>query len=80
MPIVLAFATAVGVSESLVAVVVTFSVMLAFLTPAASPSAALLHGNEWISKKDIYLMGTIAIVASVVVVLLVTFTVGNMLF
>ena len=80
MPIVLAFASALGISESLVAVVVTFSVMLAFLTPAASPSAALLHGNEWISKKDIYLMGFIAIGASVLVVLLVTFTIGNMLF
>lgn len=80
MPVVLAFASSLGISESLVAVVITYSVMLAFLTPAASPSAALLHGNEMISKKEIYTMGTVAILVSVVVVLIVTFTVGQIIF
>ena len=34
-------------------VMVVMSVHLAFLTPAASSSAALLHGNEWTTGRDI---------------------------
>lgn len=80
LPVVLAFAATVGIDSSLTAVVIVFSVMLAFMTPAASPSAALLHSNDWINKRDIYTMGTMAIGASIVVLLIATFTVGNWLF
>ena len=80
LPVVLAFAQALDISASLVAVVITFSVMLAFLTPAASPSAALLHGNDWLCKKDIYQLGFIAIAASIVVLYIVTFTIGQLLY
>lgn len=80
LPVVLAFAATVGIDSSLTAVVIIFAVMLAFLTPAASPSAALLHSNDWISKKDIYMMGSMAIGASIIVLLAAAFTVGKILF
>lgn len=57
MPIVWSYCTANGIDPQLSVIIVVMGVHLAFLTPAASSSASLLHGNEWIQTKDIMKSG-----------------------
>ena len=53
MPVIFSYCSNNGTNPIPAVVMVVMSVHLAFLTPAASSSAALLHGNEWITSRDI---------------------------
>lgn len=55
-------------------------VHLAFLTPAASSSASLLHGNEWIQTKDIMKSATPVVLISWLAITLITVGLGSILF
>lgn len=55
MPIIFIFAINLGANPIALAAVVTLSLHVAILTPAASPVAAILHGNsDWVKAKDVY--------------------------
>lgn len=51
MPVIHSFCQASGMAPELPLIMVVMGVHFAFLTPAASASAALLHGNEWCNTK-----------------------------
>ena len=53
MPVIFSYCSNNGTNPVPAVVMVVMSVHLAFLTPAASSSAALLHGNEWTTGRDI---------------------------
>ncbi len=59
---------------------VVISMHLAFLTPAASFSAALLHGNEWASTKSIWKSSPIVIVLSWILLSVVIAGMGMFMF
>ena len=80
MPIVYSYCTAAGISPQLSVIMVVMCVHLAFLTPAASSSAALLHGNEWCDTKAIWRTAPVVIVASWLVIAVLTVALGSMLF
>lgn len=81
-PVIFAFSEQMHFNPIPLTVVMTMIVFfLAFLTPAASPYAAMLHGNsEWVSAKDIYKYGGITIVLGVLVCTVVGVPLATFLF
>ena len=59
---------------------VVMGVHLAFLTPAASASAALLHGNEWSDSGSIWKTAPLVILLSWIAIAVVTVVLGGVLF
>ena len=64
----------------------TFYVMMymvlqaAFVTPAASANAALMHGHDWVLAKDAYIIGAVFLVLTLVILALIGIPLGNVLF
>lgn len=80
MPLVYSYCQAHNADPALALIMVVMGVHLAFLTPAASASAALLHGNEWSDAKAIWRTAPVVILVSWLVITAVTFTVGAAIF
>ena len=80
MPIIFSYCTNKGVGPEMAVIMVVMGVHLAFLTPAASSSAALLHGNEWASTKSIWKSSPIVILLSWILMSAVIVIMGSMLF
>lgn len=80
MPIVYAYSNAMGFNAEFAVVMVIMSVLLALLTPAASSSAALLHGNDAIDSKYIMKISFITIVLSYLVMAATILIIGSFLF
>ncbi|SBV91075.1 Di-/tricarboxylate transporter [uncultured delta proteobacterium] len=65
MPVIKAFSEQAGANFEAVAVMITFAMHIALLTPAASPYAAILYGNRnWISQNEVFKYGLILFVMS----------------
>ena len=80
MPIIFSYCSNKGVGPEMAVIMVVMGVHLAFLTPAASSSAALLHGNEWASTKSIWKSSPIVILLSWILMSAVITIMGSMLF
>ena len=72
LPVFYPFALLLGVSPMVITVLLVFSCHFALLTPAASPMAALLHGNtDWCRSKEIYKYGFISLFISIVAIIII---------
>ena len=80
MPVIYSYCTNMGVGPELPVIMVVMGVHLAFLTPAASSSAALLHGNEWASTKSIWKSSPIVILLSWILMSAVITIIGSAIF
>ena len=80
MPVIFSYCTGRNVHPELAVIMVVMGIHLAFLTPAASSIAALLHGNEWVSARNIWKLSPLVILLSWILMSTVTATVGSMLF
>ena len=80
MPIIYSYCQAANVSPELPLIMVVMGVHFAFLTPAASASAALLHGNEWSDSKAIWKTAPAVILMSYLVTAAITIIVGKVIF
>lgn len=80
VPIVLSYCQSTGTSPDLALIMVVMSVHLALLTPAASASAALLHGNDWADGKAIWKTAPLVIVVSWITVAVITMVIGSAIF
>lgn len=80
VPIVLSYCKATGSNPDLPLIMVVMSVHLAFLTPAASASAALLHGNDWANSAAIWKTAPLVILLAWLTILLITMSLGVMIF
>ncbi len=70
-----------GVSPILVALLVFFTAMTAYATPAASSNAAMIFGNsEWITTKDAYICGFLALLTAFIILICVGVPLGTLLF
>ncbi len=54
MPLIYSYCSTMHVPPEISVTLVTLSVHLAFLTPAASSPAAVLHGNDWCDARTIW--------------------------
>ena len=81
MPVVYIFATNLGANPAALAVIVTMSLHVAMLTPAASPVAAILHGNtEWVRTQDIYKYCGLVVCATILIYIVIGIPLANLLF
>lgn len=80
MPVIHSFCQASGMEPALPLIIVVMGVHFAFLTPAASASAALLHGNEWSNSAVIWKTAPIAILGAYIATAVVTVTLGQLLY
>lgn len=68
LPVFYPFALALDISPLALTSLLVFTCHFALLTPAASPMAALLHGNtSWCRTSDIYKYGILIVLASFLV-------------
>lgn len=80
MPVIFSYSANMHTSPELPVIMVVMAIHLAFLTPSASSSAALLHGNEWASTKSIWKTSPLVILLSWILMSTVTLSIGSMLF
>ena len=80
MPAIHSFCQASGMAPELPLIMVVMGVHFAFLTPAASASAALLHGNEWCNTKAIWKSSPLAILGAYAATAIVTLLLGSLLY
>lgn len=67
MPVVHTYCSTNGVSPEIPVILITIACCLAFLTPAASSTAAMLHGNDWVNVKTIWKITPVLIVLSLLI-------------
>ncbi|MFZ7101539.1 MAG: SLC13 family permease [Peptococcaceae bacterium] len=80
MPVCYALSVSMGLPPEFGVIMITMLVHCAFLTPAASSSAALLHGNEWIESKQIAKFSVIFVMIAYIVIACVTLLLGSFMF
>lgn len=68
LPVFYPFALQLGIAPLALTSLLVFTCHFALLTPAASPMAALLHGNtQWCRGTDIYKYGILIVISSMIV-------------
>ena len=68
LPVFYPFALQLGIEPLALTSLLVWTCHFALLTPAASPMAALLHGNtSWCKTADIYKYGFLIVVSSMIV-------------
>ncbi len=77
MPVVYSYCTANGMLPEQPVILVTVASCLAFLTPAASSTSAMLHGNEWVTTKAIWKTAPILVISSLCIVTSVIILTGK---
>ena len=67
IPVIYAIGSAMGVNIMAAVAVLIIVINLAFVTPAASPGAAMIFANEWVRAKDIYKMAIVFVAVAFIV-------------
>ena len=69
-PVIAAFCATSGMNPApLVALLIIFVLSSAGITPAASPDAAMLHGNQdWLEGKDVYKYASVFVVLELILI------------
>lgn len=80
MSVIFSYCPSMNVAPELPLIMVVMGVHLAFLTPAASASAAFLHGNEWSDSGSIWKTAPLVILLSWIAIAVVTVVLGGVLF
>ncbi len=81
MPVIKVFSDQYGTNFEAMATLVIFALHIAILTPAASPYAAILHGNkEWIAQKDAFKYGAIVCLMGIAMYVLLGIPVMNLIY
>lgn len=80
-PVLTKMGVGFGVNPVLVMLLIYFTAMTAYATPAASSNAALIFGNtEWITTKDSYICGFLALLTAFIILICVGVPLGSILF
>ncbi len=77
MSVVYSYCSANAMMAEQPVILVTVACCLAFLTPAASSTAAMLHGNDWVNTKTIWKTTPILVVTSLAIVVGVVLLTGK---
>ncbi|SHN80072.1 SLC13 family permease [Desulfitobacterium chlororespirans] len=81
VPMAITYASGIGANIQMLIVAVSVFCNIAVLLPSAGPLTALLHGNtEWVSTKEIIKYGTPLVVVVTVIGIIISLTLGNLLF
>ena len=77
LPIMGTFSNEIGGNFVVFALALQYMCATAMLTPAASPMAAVMHGNDWLDKKAIYQMVLELMLVTYIVVIVFFVPFGN---
>ena len=80
IPVIYAIGSAMGVNVMAAVAVLIIVINLAFVTPAASPGAAMVFANEWVRAKDIYKMALPFVIVAFLVVSVVGIFWANIIY
>jgi len=80
MPLIYSYCSANHLPPEVSITLVTLSVHLAFLTPAASSPAALLHGNEWCTPRDVWKTMPLIVALSYILLVALVLGIGHFIF
>ena len=81
MPLQYSMCISLGINPLVIVAMFIFVVDLAFFLPSSSPLGAMVHSNGgWIPKKNIYQWGALFLIAETLLVILVGYPIGNILF
>ncbi|MGL4798911.1 MAG: anion permease, partial [Cellulosilyticaceae bacterium] len=81
VPIIHVFSQEMGINPIPVAILSLFLVCVAIVTPAASTTSAILHGNtKWISTKEAYKYGIIMTIVTLLITLMIGLPLANIIF
>ncbi|WP_053982504.1 SLC13 family permease [Niameybacter massiliensis] len=81
LPIISAFTQTMGVATEPIVSIFIFMVLFGAITPAASPFAAIMHGNkEWLDTKDIYKYTTIMSILMLATVIIIGIPLSKIMF
>ena len=81
IPIIFTFCGTMGISANSIVSLFIFLVLMALVTPAASPYAALIHGNKtWFKTSDVYKYTSIISIAMLLIILIVGIPLSKLVF
>lgn len=81
IPIIHVFSQQIGAGSAAIACLSVYMVCIAVVTPAASTTSAILHGNtKWLKIGDIYKYGILMSIISLIAVLAVGLPIANIFF
>ena len=80
IPVIYAIGSAMGVNVMAAVAVLIIVINLAFVTPAASPGAAMVFANECVRAKDIYKMALPFVIVAFLVVSVVGIFWANIIY
>ncbi len=81
IPIIHVFSMEIGASAAVITSLSMYMVCIAVVTPAASTTSAILHGNStWMNTGEIYKYGIIMTVLSLIIVLAVGLPIASLVF
>ena len=81
IPIIHVFSQQIGAGSAAIACLSMYMVCIAVVTPAASTTSAILHGNtKWLKIGDIYKYGILMSIISLIAVLAVGLPIANIFF
>lgn len=79
-PVLTKMGLAFGINPVLVMLLVYYTAMTAYATPAASSNAALIFGNnEWVATKDAYICGFLILIVAFIVLIGIGIPLGQLL-
>ena len=74
LPIGISFAATLGIPELQITYLIVVCVSIALLTPAASAASVMMFANrDWIMPKDIYFYGTITVIVTTIIAILLNY-------
>lgn len=79
-PLIAELAVSVGANPMVLGIILVQCLQLALMTPGASAQAAMMYGNEWVSKKQAYTYTILTIVVCTVATLVTGFLLGGVFF
>ncbi|TEB11694.1 SLC13 family permease [Pelotomaculum propionicicum] len=80
-PIIYAIGTAVGLNDQAMVICMLFAANIGLITPPASTPAAIIHGDsEWVPGITAYKLGLTFSLYNVVLILLICYPLGGLLF
>lgn len=77
IPIVVSVSEIVGANTYLLGMILIYLTNIAYMLPGASPLAAIMYGNDWVTPKEIYYYGGYAIVLMALLTCLVIYPLFN---
>ena len=66
-------------NPAIVVILLSYCTNIAFLLPASSMFGAIVHGNEWLNSKDIYVYAIFVAIVAILITVLIGYPLADIL-